>query len=298
MKKKNVLVDKEKKVGILVRVYNRIDDLVITLRLLKDTWDNNQYDIFVISNGVSHGYTLSQTVYELADKVICLDKNAGHLKGSSQLLMAGMEQMPLTKYDYIIILEADTWIYGDSLISKYIKLMQRKNAVWASARWYDRFHSLATDFAIIDAKYLQNNKELFNFTYFPECHMANYLRDHNGKYIYIKENMQTLIPSYIHFEWPYSRKGRFNCFHRGKMVTHHVEDYKDGFITKKQEFNAVAGICYFEDVPAINLPMVKILIGLSHFVQSTLPKRSWTGNRCYLDIDARMRYVESLNQNE
>jgi len=248
----------------------------------------------IACNGEGNGYPISEAAKTQVDKVIYLDNNAGHLKGSSVLLLNSYPYIP-DDCIYTLILEADTWVYEDALISKYIKIMNDCNIDWASARWYDRFHSLATDFALVRTKYIKEHKDLFDFVHFPECHIANHLRDNNGRYVYIKENMQTLIPSYIHFEWPYSKKGRFNCFPTGKMVTHHVEDYKTGFIIKKQEFNAVTGCRYFKDVPESNLVLAKICMRLSHLLQTILPKRSWFGKRSYLNIDSYMEKVNSKN---
>lgn len=284
-----------KNIVVIIRVFDRIEDLSYNLDIINRTWKSNTYETIVVSNGVQYGYKLNQDLVGRVNNVIELQYNAGHLKGSSQLLTEGIKIIDFCHYDYVVILEADTWIYGDSIVEKYISKMKRNKAVWASARWYDRFCSLATDFAIIDAKWLRNNKEIFDFTYFPECHMANYLNEHNSKYVYIKENMQTLIPSYIHFEWPYSRKGRFNCFPKGKMVTHHVEDYDTGFVIKKQEFNAIVGFRYFKDVPEIYLFWTKMRMKFSHFIQSVLPKRSWFGKRSYLNIDSYMEKVNSKN---
>lgn len=283
------------KILILFRVYDRTEDLKINLHIIKDTWKSFSYDIVVVSNGISKGYFLDQEVYSNSTNVITLKENAGHLLGNSQLLKEGVRFVNLENYSHVIILEADTWIYGDSIVSKYVNLMNSKGYDWASARWYDRFISLATDFAIVNSSYLKMNTDIFDFIFFPECHVANYLRDHGGKFVLIKENMQTLIPSYIHFKWPYSRKGRFNCFPKSKMVTHHIEDYAGGMKRKKRDFNCLAGFQYFDDVPATNHRMIKLLMCLSHLIQKCLLKRSWLRYREYLDIETYMNHVNANN---
>ncbi|MFR9166717.1 MAG: hypothetical protein ACLVKO_11055 [Dysgonomonas sp.] len=117
-------------------------------------------------------------------------------------MLEGIKHIP-EDCQYTLILEADTWLYKDTLIQKYTaKLSENKNAVWASADWYDKQYGLATDFAIIKTKYILDNPKLFDFELFPECHISNYLRDTDTGYIWIKENMPVHVPSYVP-KYPY-----------------------------------------------------------------------------------------------
>lgn len=239
------------KVAIIIRVYNRIQDLENNLRIIRDTWTENDYYIIVVSNGYSHGYTISDDAAKLIDKLVVLEENAGHKKGNSQLLTEGVKYIP-SGYDYTMILEADTWVYNDSTISKYIRLMEKdEKVVWSSADWYDKQYGLAVDIALIKTGYLLENPKLFDFDLFPECYISNYLRDTNAGYIRIKENMPVHIPSYVP-KYPYvnnSKEKRFYVFPNARMVTHHIEYLKGGIEQKKYYFNVVSGQDYFSQHP-------------------------------------------------
>lgn len=274
-----------KKICVLIRVYDRIDDLVHNLKIIKDTWKNNCYDIVVVFNGLQCGYKLPQIVNELADKVLTLSENAGHLKGNSQLLLEGLKHIQLSAYDYVIILEADTWLYTDQLVSKYVGKLGDSDAVWASARWYDRYYSLATDFAIIKSRYLMANSSIFDFTTYPECYVCNYLLNNEMKYVWIKENMNVQLPSYIK-RFPFASKGRFYSFPASKMVTHHIEHLKYGMRTKKRHFNIVARCNYFMDErrSLIYLYTMNLCMRFSHLLDRCLLRRSWYSKRQVLDL--------------
>lgn len=177
------------KVAILIRVYDRVEDLKHNLQIISDTWKENDYYTIVVSNGKSNGYEVTPDSLPLIDKMVILEENAGHRRGNSQLLMEGIKYIP-SDCKYTLILEADTWMYGDRIISKYTSLLDKSDfAVWASADWYDKYYALATDFAIIKTQYIIKNPGIFNFELFPECHISNFLRDTNAGYLWIKENM-------------------------------------------------------------------------------------------------------------
>lgn len=270
----------KKKICVLIRVYDRTEDLLYNLKIIRDTWKDHYYDVYVVSNGINNGYNIPENTSTLAKSIINLKENAGHLKGNSQLLMEGMKFINIQSYDYLIILEADTWLYTDKIISKYIKRLENSDAVWASARWYDKFYSLATDFAIIKTSFLEHNIDIFNFTTFPECYVCNYLIEHNKKYILIKENMYVNTPSYIkHF--PFAPNGRFFCFPASKMVTHHIELLKGGMNTKKKHFNIIARYNYFHEAKlnTISLYLMNSLIRISLFCNKCMIKKSWYSKR-------------------
>ena len=129
------------------------------MEIIKTTWLSNQYDIYVISNGEGKGFNIPVSIRNKVFKVVSLDNNAGHQRGSSKLLQAFYDNICFEKeYEYSIILEADTWIYGDDIINKYARVMKERNTVYAGAQWYDNYCSLATDFAIIDNLFLKRNK--------------------------------------------------------------------------------------------------------------------------------------------
>lgn len=264
------------KIVIIIRVYNRVWDLMRNLDVITQTWKNNNYDILVVSNGTNNGFVVPDLSAYPSAKLIILDSNSGHFSGNAQLLIEGAKNVHLNNYDYVILLEADTWMYGDDIICKYIKRMQTNDAVWASAKWYDKFLSLATDFAIVKADFLNNNIAIFDFAQNPECCVYNYLHNNGFKYVYIRENMPPMLPSYIK-KYPFAPTGRFYTFPYSKMVTHHIEDYPDnsGKNIKLSHFNAMAGFDFFDAQVTKHQSFLRFKIKLSIFVQRVFLRRSW-----------------------
>lgn len=276
------------KVAILIRVYDRVEDLKHNLQIISDTWKENDYYTIVVSNGKSNGYEVTPDSLPLIDKMVTLEVNAGHRRGNSQLLMEGIKYIP-SDCRYTLILEADTWMYGDRVISKYTSLLDNSDfAVWASADWYDKYYALATDFAIIKTQYIIKNPGIFDFELFPECHISNFLRDTNAGYLWIKENMPVHVPSYVKYKYPYIpniKEGRFYVFPKSKTVTHHIEYLKGGMEQKKRYFNIIADYNYFTETRSNNKSWnrfkMKFWIGLSKL----LVKRSWYSGKTYKDIE-------------
>lgn len=276
------------KVAILIRVYDRIEDLKHNLRIISDTWKENDYYTIVVSNGKNNGYEVTPDSLPLIDRLVILEENAGHRRGNSQLLMEGIKYIP-SDCKYTLILEADTWMCGDSVISKYTSLLDKSDfAVWASADWYDKYYALATDFAIIKTQYIIKNPGIFDFELFPECHISNFLRNTNAGYLWIKENMPVHVPSYVKYKYPYIpniKEGRFYVFPKSKTVTHHIEYLKRGMEQKKRYFNIIANDDYFPDIKSNNKSWnrfkMKFWIGLSKL----LVKRSWYSDKTYKVIE-------------
>ncbi|MDR1883542.1 MAG: hypothetical protein LBR26_12295 [Prevotella sp.] len=276
------------KVAVLIRVYDRVEDLKYNLRIISDTWNENDYYIIVVSNGRKNGYEVLPESIPYIDKLVILEENAGHRKGNSQLLKEGAKYIP-GDCRYTLILEADTWVYGDSILSGYIKLLSEDpQAVWASADWYDKYYALAMDFAIIKSEYIKNTPGIFDFELFPECHIANFLRDTNAGFIWIKENMPVHVPGYVRYGYPYVpniKEGRFQVFPGSGMATHHTEFLKGGMEQKKRYFNILADTDYFPQVKsgnkAWNRFKMKFWIGLS----KCFIKRSWYSKKKYKVIE-------------
>ncbi|MFV0417110.1 MAG: hypothetical protein ACK5KT_00060 [Dysgonomonas sp.] len=276
------------KITVLIRVYDRIEDLKYNLQIISDTWNANDYYIIVVSNGKSNEYDIPAESLPLIDKLVILENNAGHRKGNSQLLLEGAKYIPQDS-EFTLILEADTWVYGDAIQKKYTELLTKKpNTVWASADWYDKYYALATDFAIIKTDYIKKHPGIFDFELFPECHITNFLRDTNSDFIWITENMPVHVPSYVNYKYPYVpniKEGRFYVFPKSKMVTHHIEYLKGGMAQKKGYFNIIADCEYFPDIKiknkAWNRFKMEFWIGLSRcFI-----KRSWYSKKTYKDIE-------------
>lgn len=271
------------KVALLIRVYDRIEDLTNNLRIIKDTWNSYDYHIIVVSNGKNQGYHIPDESKLYIDNLVELDENWGHRKGSAQLLQEGMKYIPADCH-FTIILEADTWIYSDQIVFKYIKLMKADDKiVWASADWYDKDYSLAVDFAIIKSEFIVLHPRLFDIDLYPECYIANYLNGVGASFISIKENMPVHIPSYVPY-YPYIddiANKRFYIFPQSKMITHHIEYLEGGISEKKKYFNLVSNTEYFAKEMILNrfwkLFKIRFWIGMSRI----LPKKSWIKKKEY-----------------
>ncbi|EGK02703.1 hypothetical protein [Dysgonomonas gadei] len=276
------------KLAVLIRVYDRIEDLKYNLQIISDTWKENDYYIIVVSNGKKNGYNILPESIPHINKLVILEENAGHRKGNSQLLMEGAKYIP-ADCEYTLILEADTWVYGDSIQSKYTKLLSEKtDAVWASADWYDKYYALATDFAIIETKYIKDNPGIFDFELFPECHITNFLRDTNVRFIWIRENMPVHVPSYIRYSYPYVpniKEGRFYVFPKSRTVTHHIEFLKGGMEQKKRYFNILADTDYFPQVKSGNKAWSRFKMNFWIGLSKCFVKRSWYSKKTYKIIE-------------
>lgn len=276
----------KKKIAILIRVYDRIEDLKYNLQIIRKTWTAFDYHIIVVSNGYPKGYRIDVQSTTVIDNLVVLEHNAGHRKGNSQLLLEGIKYIPFD-CDYTIILEADTWMYTDKIVKEYVQFMDGvDDVVWASADWYDKDYAMATDFAIIKSDFIRENLGLFDFELYPESHIANYLRDAQVDFTWITENMPVHVPSYIP-KYPYindSSQRRFYVFPKSRMVTHHIEFVNGGMEQKKRYFNSVAGVDFFEDQPVANKGWerfkMKFWIGLS----KTFIRKSWFQKKYYREI--------------
>lgn len=275
------------KIALLIRVYDRIEDLKYNLQIIRSTWTDNQYYIIVVSNGKNKGYLLPQESIPMIDKLVVLEENAGHRKGNSQLLMEGAKYIP-DDCPFTIILEADTWMYTDRIATKYTKLLdQSEKNVWASADWYDKDYALATDYAIIKTAYLKQNPFLFNFDIYPESYIANYLRDTGAGFIWITENMPVHIPSYVRIGYPYVpniKEKRFYVFPKSKTVTHHIEYLKGNMEQKKHYFNIVADFDYFPEIKVKNKNYQRFKMQFWIGLSKCFIKKSWFKKKTYRSI--------------
>ena len=270
----------KEKVCVIIRVYNRILDLEYNLEIIRKTWSANDYYIIVSSNGEQDGFVITDKIKSLSDNVFKFEGNSGHLKGNSLLLLQAIPYIP-DDCEYTLLLEADTWLYKDHLICQYIERLKNENAVWASAKWYDRFYSLATDFAIVNSDFLKKNENILDFGIYPETYVATYLHEVNASWVYIRENMPVQIAGYLKC-LPYAPYGRFYVYPYSNMVTHHIEHYKDGMAKKKRDFNALSNN-FFEDCKVLFPMITKMWMKWVVAISLLLPRRSWIGKNEYRD---------------
>lgn len=266
---------------VLIRVYNRVEDLKCNIDIIKQTWTKHEYYIIVSSNGTSDGYNIPSQVENRVDRVLKIDNNVGHLSGNSQLLLEALPYIP-SNCLYTILLEADTWLYSDGIIDKYLAEIEANNSVWASAKWYDKCYSLATDFAIVRTSFLLKNKDILKFSKLPECWVANYIIRNNYKYTYIRENMPVLLPSYIK-SYPYAPFGRFFVFPYSKMITHHIENLLNGIEEKKFYFNIVSCTTFFPIEKRKSYTYEHMKIKFFTLLTCIFPRKSWFRKNVFLD---------------
>lgn len=214
-------------------------DLAVCVDLIRKYWKGDRYHLVVVSNGLAAGHPLPDSVRALADECVELAHNSGHLTGNAQLLLAGMGHIP-ADCRYTVLLEADTWVFSDALVQKYVRRLAAENAVWASAEWIEKRWSLGLDFAVVETAYLQDNPETFNFTTDPESWVCNHLRAGGERFLYITENMPVHQPKCLKF-FDERHSGRFRSFPRAGMVTHHLEDLPQGLATKQYLANICLG---------------------------------------------------------
>lgn len=268
---------------MIIRVYNRVEDLKHCINIIRDTWKLFNYHIVVVANGGSDGFVIDEDCKSKIDRLVDLETNAGHLKGNAQLLQEGLLYIP-GDCTYTLILEADNWLYGDQLMERYVTLLNEEKAVWASAQWYSHLYSLATDIAIIQTGFLTSNPQIFEYTGYPECYAANYIIDNSFKFIYITENMPVHLPGYIKY-YPFMSRSRFNVFPESKMVTHHVELLNGGMEKKKLLFNTLAATSYFkgDDLKPNKLLKLKMLIAIK--LSFMFPIKGWIMKSRQLKIE-------------
>lgn len=267
------MIKLNREICVIVRVYNRISDLNECVSAIRNYWKKNSYKIVIVGNGKEKGYVVPDNIRDMANIVVELDKNAGHLKGNSQLLKEGIKYIP-EECKYTVILEADTWIFTDEIIDQYIGRMENEGAVWASADWIDRKWSLGLDIAVVKSEFLKKNEEIFDFTIHPEGYVCNYIMDCKEKFIYIKENMPVHIPKSM--RWLYNAyTGRIRSFPKAKMVTHHIEDLKNGIEEKKYLANVCCNKKIFKETEWKKNSIEYFKIRGYIFLAEVFPKSAW-----------------------
>ncbi len=264
---------RQRNCSVIIRVYNRIEDLRITLDLIKRYWRHHKYYIIIAGNGESAGYVIPKDITDKADNIVSLREYFSHRKGDSLLLKAGLEAVPESS-EYIILLQADTWIFSDDIIAEYIDKMEHTSSVWASAEWVEKYWSLAVDFAIVNGKFLRNHPDIFDFGEHPESYICNYLLDGGHKFQYIRECMPVHRPKIMKpFYNAYG--GRFRSFPEAKVITHHIEDLSDGIEGKKLLANICLGRKQFNISAERNIAFENYKLRFLMKIASMLPRSKW-----------------------
>jgi len=272
---------------IIIRVFNRVDDLRICIDLIRKFWIRNEYYVLIVSNGKYAGFDIPEEIRNAADNIIDLAENIGHLEGDQRLLKAGLQFIP-DSCEYTILLQADTWIFDDELIDKYTTEMKNSSSVWSSAEWVEKYWSLAIDFAIAKTDFIKSNSGILDFEKHPEAWVCDYLMENGYKFLYIKECMPVHIPKFLRDLYN-AYGGRFRSFPEAKMVTHHIEDLEGGIEEKMLLANICLGRKEFnigdEAMIASGNRKLKKLIKLGMF----LPRSKWFGGKKHRRLESRVR---------
>jgi hypothetical protein len=257
---------------VVVRVHQRMRDLEILCSVIARHWTLPRH-VLVVSNGAAAGHRVPGGVHALVDRVVELEHNAGHIGGNSQLLQAALPLVP-ADCPYTLLLEADSWLFGDHLLQVYIEKLEATGAAWASAHWQDRWHSQALDLALVRTAALRAHPELLEYTRHAECSVANRLDALGLGRLPITELMPVHIPALLRRFWN-RWGGRFRCFPEGPLVTHHGEDLPDGMEGKRAEANRTLGRAEFDDLPAEDWARARARIRRIRALARWIPRSAW-----------------------
>jgi hypothetical protein len=263
-------------VAVLVRVHHRMADLEICVRTIRRRWTDRAYEVLVVSNGTAVGIPVPDAVRRDAD-VVEVAANPGHLAGNALLLREGLSRLS-GRTTHVVLLEADTWLFSDLLVSRYLERMTGEGAVWASAAWLDRYDSLALDFAVADIAFLREHPRIFAFDQHPESHVAEVLDQVGGRYLWIEELMPVHVPRILRRLIP-DGKGRFRSFPEGPMVTHHVEDLPGGLLQKMQEANIATGRMEFDVAMNVDPARARQKLVRLRRLARLAPRSAWVRRR-------------------
>ena len=268
-----------KKVSVIIRVYDRIDDLEHNLHIISQLWTKHDYHITVVFNGQEAGYTLTKTIIENSSYIINLEKNAGHLKGNSQLILEAHKQT--IESDFTILLEADTWLMNDTIIDTYINKLSSNDAVWASSEWVEARWSLGLDFILMKSSFFkQEGQSLFTFEKRPEMSICETLLEKQFPFIYITELMPVHRPSLLKSIYN-ADGGRIRLFPRAYALTHHIENLKGGMNEKLYLADIMLAKPFFTNSSSIHLRIQNIKYRFIEFILRFTPRSTWFKKKRY-----------------
>ena len=149
-----------KNIGVLIYTYNRIDDAMINMDIIKNVWEKSKYFENV---KIVHSFNGQKDWYpkKYLENDLVIKKNSWHFQGASDLIDAGIRtfQKKYKNIDYVIVLASDTWLVKPSYIEKIINKMKKDNLRLATCSWGLPQRNnmgdvgMAVDFFIIDLKW-------------------------------------------------------------------------------------------------------------------------------------------------
>lgn len=158
-----------KKIDLLVVIYtfDRTFDARVNQEIIRNHWGKSGFfgDIKIIHafNGSSEWYPK-----KYLEDVVLRRKNLGHFAGAADLIDAGFKEARkrYPKYEYGVVLAADTWILEPKYIAGLIERMSLEGQRWATCPWgqkgNDEYKQVgaATDFFVLDMKWADKYKML------------------------------------------------------------------------------------------------------------------------------------------
>ncbi|MCG3174759.1 MAG: hypothetical protein GMKNLPBB_03039 [Myxococcota bacterium] len=224
------------RLAVLLRVFHRVEDALISLRIFGALHDRAGLHIEVASNGAADGYPFPAGSGE--DELIELKDNPGLHRGDLALLEHGVKRLRELGFRYALLTQADSWFLDGEWLRHQAEEFQRTGAAWMSSAW-DLAGQAATDMALADLDQLTALPGLFQLEEdVPlETHVFNLL-DERGLWcewtvfapVHVNESRPRLEwdPA---FAWNTAARRR-NWFPGAKVITHHAEDLPGGLTTK------------------------------------------------------------------
>lgn len=252
-------MENKKNIAILIRTYSRILDTEALIHIIKTKWVKHNYTIFVVHNGENDGYPATKYIKNNSH-YIPVQENTGHRTGAAKLVQEGFNVLKTQEnFSHYIFIESDFWLLEDSLIDNYLKKLDKNKTKIAAAIWVEKIRSVAVDFFIADAEYLQKNSQLLDWDNHAEQYFANHIP---SEYLTsIEELRPTHLPRLarcLNLSIQLVDGGRFRIFPQAPALTHHIEtldsDKEKAVQIKKGLANSLAKTEIFPAIQNVPLP--------------------------------------------
>lgn len=144
------------KIAVIIITYNRVDDAKINMELIRHLWTRQEKlrDIALIHvfNGRPEWYP-----HSYLEDVLLRTENRGHFEGAAAMIDEGIGYVlkEKKKYDYIVVLSADTWLVKPEKVAAILEKMQKEKKLLTTSLWFSAQvvpNNFATEFFIIDPR--------------------------------------------------------------------------------------------------------------------------------------------------
>ncbi|MEQ0777850.1 hypothetical protein ABLT15_36685 [Paraburkholderia tropica] len=129
------------RVAVCITSFDRIDCALILQEIIKFNWPNKWYIVHATSSKNYDGYLEDVLILREQKKLTCgaLDLLVSSIQAAKNNIPGGV--------DYIVHLEADTWIGNQSVVNKYLNILANKpDSIIAASSWsYDQVPMLLSD---------------------------------------------------------------------------------------------------------------------------------------------------------